>query len=286
METLATMTETNADQIEYWGGIAGEKWVWGQDMLDKMLAPFGRAAMDAAGVAMGERVVDVGCGCGATTLELADRVSLLGSVLGIDVSGPMLRRASELAGSAGTTNVSFAMADASTYRFEPETADLVFSRFGVMFFRNPVEAFANMRRALRPEGRLAFVCWRALERNTWVKVPRDAVLKHVPAPEPAAPDEPGPFAFADAERVTGILREAGFRGIVMEPHEVKVRNQGSLDEIVTFVTELGPSSRLLADVEGVAREAAIAELRNALRSHHDGEAIHMDAATWIVTAKP
>jgi len=286
METLATMTETNADQIEYWGGIAGEKWVWGQDMLDKMLAPFGRAAMDAAGVAMGERVVDVGCGCGATTLELADRVSLLGSVLGIDVSGPMLRRASELAGSAGTTNVSFAMADASTYRFEPETADLVFSRFGVMFFRNPVEAFANMRRALRPEGRLAFVCWRALERNTWVKVPRDAVLKHVPAPEPAAPDEPGPFAFADAERVTGILREAGFRGIVMEPHEVKVRNQGSLDEIVTFVTELGPSSRLLADVEGAAREAAIAELRNALRSHHDGEAIHMDAATWIVTAKP
>jgi len=286
METLATMTETNADQIEYWGGIAGEKWVWGQDMLDKMLAPFGRAAMDAAGVAMGERVVDVGCGCGATTLELADRVSLLGSVLGIDVSGPMLRRASELAGSAGTTNVSFAMADASTYRFEPETADLVFSRFGVMFFRNPVEAFANMRRALRPEGRLAFVCWRALERNSWVKVPRDAVLKHVPAPEPAAPDEPGPFAFADAERVTGILREAGFRGIVMEPHEVKVRNQGSLDEIVTFVTELGPSSRLLADVEGAAREAAIAELRNALRSHHDGEAIHMDAATWIVTAKP
>jgi hypothetical protein len=143
-----------------------------------------------------------------------------------------------------------------------------------------------MRRALRPEGRLAFVCWRALERNTWVKVPRDAVLKHVPAPEPAAPDEPGPFAFADAERVTGILREAGFRGVVMEPHEVKVRNQGSLDEIVTFVTELGPSSRLLADVEGTVREAAVAELRNALRSHHDGEAIHLDAATWIVTARP
>ena len=286
METLATMTETNADQIEYWGGTAGEKWVWGQTMLDEMLAPFGRAAMDAAGVALGERVVDVGCGCGATTLELADRVSLLGSVLGVDVSGPMLRRAGELAGSAGASNVSFAMADASTYRFEPETADLVFSRFGVMFFRNPVEAFANMRRALRPEGRLAFVCWRALERNSWVKVPRDAVLKHVPAPEPAAPDEPGPFAFADAERVTGILREAGFRGIVMEPHEFKVRNQGSLDEIVTFVTELGPSSRLLADVEGAAREAAIAEIRNALRSHHDGEAVHLDAATWIVTAKP
>jgi SAM-dependent methyltransferase len=210
----------------------------------------------------------------------------LGSVLGVDVSGPMLRRAGERAGQTAATNLGFALADASTYPFEAEAADLVFSRFGVMFFRNPVEAFANLRRALKPNGRLGFVCWRALDRNSWVHVPRTAALKHLPAPEPAAPDEPGPFAFADADRVTGILRAAGFHGIVMEPHELKMRNQGSLDEAVEFVTELGPTSRLLAAAEGRLRDAAIAEIREALRSHHDGDALHLDAATWIVTARP
>jgi SAM-dependent methyltransferase len=285
-KTTIEMTDVNADQIEYWSGKAGEKWVDGQQKLDEMLEPFGNAAMDAAQVGLGERVIDVGCGCGATSLELGRRVSLLGSVMGIDISGLMLNRAGERAAQESAANLTFAMADASTYRFERESADLVFSRFGVMFFRNPVEAFANLRAALKPTGRLAFVCWRSLDRNAWVKVPRDAALKHVPAPAPAAPDEPGPFAFADSDRVTGILRDAGFRGIVMEPHEIKVHNEGSLDEVVRHVTELGPTSRLLAEVEDDVRKTAIAEIREALRSHHDGEAIHMDAATWIVTAKP
>jgi len=284
MDTIAT-SEANADQIEYWSGPVGEHWVHGQEKLDQMLAPFGQAAMDAAGVTMGERVIDVGCGCGGTSLELSERVSLLGTVLGVDISAPMLRRAGERAGQLGATNVTFAMADASTYQFEPAAADVVFSRFGVMFFRNPVEAFENLRRALRPDGRLAFVCWRSMDRNAWFKVPRDAVLKHLPAPEPAAPDEPGPFAFADSERVTGILRDAGFRGIVMERHDIKLRNQGTLDEVVDFMTEIGPSARLLADAGGELRAAAIAEMRDALRSHHDGESVHLDAATWIVTAR-
>jgi SAM-dependent methyltransferase len=278
--------DANADQIEYWSGATGEKWAAGQEKLDEMLAPYGHAVMEAVGVGLGEHVIDVGCGCGATSLALGERVSLLGSVLGVDVSGPMLRRAGERAGQTGAANLRFAMADASTYPFEPAAADLVFSRFGVMFFRNPVEAFTNLRKALRPEGRLGFVCWRSLDRNSWVSVPRAAALKHLPPPEPAAPDEPGPFAFADADRVTAILRDAGFHGIVMEPHDIKVRNRGSLDDVVEFVTEMGPTSRLLADAEGEARAAAIAEIRDALRSHHDGEALHLDAATWIVTARP
>ncbi len=286
MNQQVMSADANADQIEYWGGEAGDKWADGQEQLDEMLAPFGLAVMDVVDVSMGERVIDVGCGCGGTSLALGERVSLLGSVFGVDVSGPMLHRAGERAAEAGVTNVGFAMADASTYPFEPGSADLVFSRFGVMFFRNPVEAFTNLRGALRPEGRLGFVCWRALERNAWVHVPRDAALKHLPAPEPVAPDEPGPFAFADPDRVNGILRDAGFGGIVMERHDIKLRNKGTLDEVVEFVATLGPTSRLLADAEGDARDAAIAEVREALRSHHDGEALHIEAATWIVTAKP
>lgn len=278
--------EANADQIEYWGGTAGERWAKGQEKLDAMLEPFGHAVMDAVNVGLGERVIDIGCGCGATSLQLGERVSLLGQVLGVDISGPMLRRAGERASQAAATNVGFAMADASTYQFEPGAADLIFSRFGVMFFRNPVDAFANLRHALRPEGRLAFVCWRALDRNPWVRVPRDAVLKHLPAPEPAAPHEPGPFAFADSERVNTILREAGFRGIVMETHQIKVRVDGSLNDAVKDIVEYGPTSRLLEEAEPKARAAAIAEIREALKSHHDGETLHMDAATWIVTAKP
>ena len=278
--------DANADQIEFWSGPAGEKWADGQEKLDEMLAPFGLAVMDTVKVGLGERAIDVGCGCGATSLALGERVGLLGSVLGVDVSGPMLRRAGERAGQTGASNLSFAMADASTYAFEPAAADLVFSRFGVMFFRNPDEAFANLRRALRPEGRLGFVCWRALDYNSWVKLPREAALKHLPAPEPVGPDEPGPFAFADADRVTGILRATGFRDIVMEPHDGKVRFGGNLDEVVEFVTELGPTSRLIADAEGEARDAATAEIREALRPHHNGDAVHLDAATWIVTARP
>ena len=286
MDQQVLSSGANADQIEYWGGEAGDKWADGQEKLDDMLEPYGLAVMDAVDVGMGERIIDVGCGCGATSLALSQRVSLLGSVFGVDVSGPMLHRAGERAAEVGATNVGFAMADASTYPFEPAMADLVFSRFGVMFFRNPVEAFANLHGALKPGGRLGFVCWRSLDRNSWIHVPRDAALKHLPAPEPAEPDEPGPFAFADADRVNSILRAAGFSGIVMERYDVKVRNKGTLDEVVEFVTTLGPTSRLLEDAEGEARDAAIAEVREALRSHHDGEAVHLDAATWIVTAKP
>lgn len=286
MDQQVQVADANADQIEYWSGEAGKKWTDGQEHLDAMLAPFGQAAMEVAGIALGERVIDVGCGCGGTTLELAKRVGPMGSVLGVDVSAPMLRHAGERAVTAGTNNLNFAMADASTFGFEREAADVVFSRFGVMFFRNPVEAFANLRAALRPKGRLCFVCWRSLNQNAWVAVPREAALKHLPAPEPMSPDEPGPFAFADAERVTDILREAGFRAVVLERYGIKVRNEGSLDDAVDFVVDMGPTSRLLADTEGDVRDAAIAEIREALRSHHDGEALHMGAATWIVTAKP
>ena len=285
MDQQVTVADVNADQVDYWSGQTGEQWAEGQDKLDAMLAPFGKAAMEVLDLKPGDHVVDVGCGCGDTSFELASRVGPMGSVLGVDVSAPMLQRAGERLADGAFAHLRFALADASAFGFEPEGTDVVFSRFGVMFFRNPVDAFANLKAAMRPDGRVGFVCWRSLDQNTWVSLPREAALKHLPAPEPVNPDEPGPFAFADAEKVTDILREAGFHGIVLERFDTKVRHHGSLDEVTEFVATMGPVSRLLDDVEGDVRERAVDEVRDALASHHDGHVLALGAAAWIVTAK-
>ncbi len=171
-------TGPNAEQIQYWNEQRGRAWVAQQELIEAQLAPLGRHAMDRAAIAAGERVLDVGCGCGQTTLELARRVGPRGSVLGADISSVMLGRARELAGAAGATNVRFEEADAQTHAFPPAGFDVLFSRFGVMFFADPRAAFANLRTALRPGARVAFVCWQALPLNPWMAVPLAAALQH------------------------------------------------------------------------------------------------------------
>ncbi|MFM8411336.1 MAG: class I SAM-dependent methyltransferase, partial [Alphaproteobacteria bacterium] len=152
----------NAEQIDYWNDMAGPKWVALQESLDRQIGPLGAAAMAAADLQPGERVLDVGCGCGATSIELARRVAPGGAVLGVDVSTVMLEAARAAAGRAGAEGLEFANADAQTAPLTPAGFDVVFSRFGVMFFADPTAAFANLRRALRPGGRLAVVCWHAI----------------------------------------------------------------------------------------------------------------------------
>ncbi len=198
----------NAAQVAYWNESAGPTWVAMHDALDHELNDLGLAAMAALAPRENERLVDIGCGCGATTLELARRVGKGGAVLGVDLSAPMLAVARERAAAAGLDQASFLQADAQVYALEP--VDGAFSRFGVMFFADPVAAFANIRKGLRPGGRVAFVCWRQLAENPWMTVPMAAVLPLLPAP-PAAPtpDAPGPFAFADRDRLFGILPRRG-----------------------------------------------------------------------------
>jgi len=192
----------NAEQIKYWNEQAGPKWVALQALLDAQIAPLGRRAMDRAGVLAGAHILDVGCGCGQTTLELARRAGSGGAVTGIDISTVMLDRARQVAQEAGVRNVEFVNADAQTYTFPAAAFDVMFSRFGVMFFIDAVTAFAHLRAALRPEGRVAFVCWRSLFDNPWMLVPMMAAASHVQLPAPPAPDAPGPFAFADPDSVT------------------------------------------------------------------------------------
>ncbi len=278
----------NAQQIDYWNDVTGKRWVEMADVIDAQIAPLGEAAMDRAQLQRGEDVLDIGCGCGQTTLELAARVGAEGSVLGLDISNPMLESARERARQSDLGNVEFQQADAQTREFDTEGFDLLFSRFGVMFFASPVEAFANLLSALRPGGRLVFVAWQALIRNPWMQLPIVAAAKHLPpgAPPPD-PNAPGPFAFADQERVQGILRESGFENIRHESLERDLLIGGgrSLDDSVEFLAQLGPAGAALREASATLRSAVMSEIQNAIRPFQASNGVRMPSATWIMSAE-
>jgi SAM-dependent methyltransferase len=276
----------NAEQVRYWNETAAPKWVEYQTVLDAQLEAIGGLAMDRARLVVGERVLDVGCGCGATTRALAARVGPSGSAHGVDVSAPMLARAAALAREAGLANVRFTNADAQTHRFEPGGADVLYSRFGVMFFADPPAAFRNLRGALRPGGRVSFVCWQPLAENPWLLVPLGAAAQHLQL-TPPAPGAPGPFAFGDAERVRGILAEGGFEGIHFEGvRDTLTVGGGGLEEAVRFLLEgVGPTSAALREADPAVRPRVYTAVREALTPFTTPAGVRMPAAVWIVTAR-
>jgi len=208
-----------------------------------------------------------------------------GHVLGVDISAPMLARARQVT-PAGLP-VEFVQADATVYPFEPASFDLLVSRFGVMFFADPVLAFANMRRALRPSGRLAFACWREPRENPWMMAPLQAVYQHVPKLPQQGPDDPGPFAFASEARVHRILGEAGFSGIAMEPCNLTldVAIGRGLDAAVEAVLEIGPAHRALEGHPAEVRDAAKNSIRETLAPFVNGNMVTLGGSIWIVTAR-
>jgi SAM-dependent methyltransferase len=274
-------TGPNAGQITYWNESAGPMWVAQQAALDAQIRPFGLKAMEALAPTQGERLIDVGCGCGDTTLELARRVGSAGAVLGADVSAPMLGLARQRAAEAGLSQASFVQADAQTHAFAP--ADGVFSRFGVMFFADPDAAFANLRRALRPGGRLAFVCWRSLAENPWVAVPMAAVSSVAPAPAtPPAPGAPGPFSLGSRDRLQGVLTAAGFADISLAEFDHRM-SMGDLDAAVEAGLSRGPASAMAREHPEL-RDRFAAAVRGAMAPHLTGDGVLLDSAAWIVRA--
>jgi SAM-dependent methyltransferase len=275
------MTQSNADQIAYWNGDVGKRWAAQQTRLDTMLAPISDAILTTANAKPGERVLDVGCGCGDTSIKLAKHGA---HVTGIDVSAPMLALAKRRAQETNAA-VTFTEADAAAQKFDTHGFDLLFSRFGVMFFANPDEAFANMRKALKPGGRTAFVCWRDWRENEWVRVPIMAVRPHVPPQPQLGPEDPGPFAFADPARVRRILANGGFDVITLKPFDTKVEIGATLDDAVGYLQEFGPISRALTDASPAQKEQAAKALREALAPFAKTSPITLGAAVWLVTAK-
>jgi SAM-dependent methyltransferase len=281
----STDQQHNADQLAYWNGPAGQRWAERQQAQDILLGPVADILIDRARPAAGERIIDVGCGSGATTIAFAQKVGTSGHVMGIDISGPMLARAR--ASAPKDLPVEFVLADATVYPFDPASFDLLASRFGVMFFADPVLSFANMRRALRPSGRLAFACWREPRENPWMMAPLQAVYKHAPKLPPQGPEDPGPFAFASEERVHRVLGAAGFTNIAMEacPLSLDVAIGRGLDAAVQGALEIGPAHRALDGQPPDVVAAATNSIREALVPFAKGDTVVLPGSIWIVTAK-
>ena len=279
-----TTHDQNADQLAYGNGPAGQRWAERQQAQDILLGPVADILIDRARPTAGERVIDVGCGSGATTIAFAQKVGASGHAMGIDISEPMLARAR--ASAPKDLPVDFVLADATVYPFDPASFDLLASRFGVMFFADPVLSFANMRRALRPSGRLAFACWREPRENPWMIAPLQAVYKHAPRLPPQGLEDPGPFAFASEVRVHRILGEAGFKAIEMEPCPLAldIATGRGLDAAVQSALEIGPTHRALEGQPAEIRTAAIQSLREALAPLAKGDTVVLPGSIWIVTA--
>lgn len=269
-------------QREYWAGQVGNEWAMQAARLDIMLQPMTAAAMERAAFQSGERVLDIGCGAGATSLEIARRVAP-GAVTGVDISPPLLSVARERAAQSGLA-ASFVEADAGAATFD-QPFDAAFSRFGVMFFEDPTRAFTHIRTTLRANGRLTFICWRPLLENGWATAPIAAVMPMLKTPlMPPDPDAPGPFAFSNPQKVERILGEAGWRGVSITrwDGDILIGGGGTLEEAADFLLTIGPGARAIAEQnldQAEARRRVVEQLSS--RGAHD---VRLPAACWIVSA--
>ncbi len=274
----------NADQAQYWNSAPGQKWAAHQAQLDTLMASVRDALIRRCAAAPGARVLDVGCGTGDTTLALADHVGARGEVIGVDISDPLLAIARQRAN--GRAGLGFIRTDAQTHAFDPGRFDLVASRFGVMFFADPVAAFANLARALRPGGRMVFAAWDAVRENPWMSASKAAAVARLGPVAPDPPGAPGPFAFADAARVLGILSDAGLADPAVATEDLFLQVLGTPDDAAALATTLGPVPRIIAERDGTeADRLAIAEATAAaFRTYAVSGAVRVPARVHFFSA--
>jgi SAM-dependent methyltransferase len=277
VSNVANEWQTNA-----WDGDEGAHWAAHADHYDQGMSRYDDRMLAAAAIGANDAVLDIGCGCGQTSLEAA-RAAEAGSVLGVDLSHAMLAVAIERARAAGLTHARFERADAQVHPFVPESFDVAISRCGVMFFDDPVAAFSNIRRALRPGGRVAFVAWQGLSENEWIAALRGALAagRDLPSPPPGAP---GPFGLADPDHVHTVFESAGFADANLEDAREPWRGGADADDAFAFLTQTGMARGLLEDLDAAGREQALEALHRTLVAHDTGSGVTFRSAAWIVTA--
>lgn len=278
---MKSRAELAADQAAFWNGPGGASWLASYDRIQQSIAGFGDAVLAAAAAQPGEKVLDVGCGTGTTTAALARAIGANGHVLGVDISEPLIAaaRAQHIA------NARFELGDAATFAFEHAAFDLVFSRFGVMFFAEPVPAFENLRRALKPSGRLTFVCWRTPQENPWGLVPMQAAAPHLPPFERPGPEDPGQYAFGDRARVERILAQSGFVRPTFEQIDRPVMMGKDIPAVLENLSTFGMLSRLFAEAAPTAVEKARRAIAEVLKPHATPQGVVLGGACWLVTAR-
>jgi SAM-dependent methyltransferase len=281
------MTPTpNTEQFKSWNGDSGHRWVATADRRDAVLAPIADLLLGTTAIQPGEAVLDIGCGCGATSLAAAAATGPYGAVVGLDLSEPMLDVASRRALAAGLPQVRFSQGDAQVHLLE-QTFDVAISRFGTMFFDDPVAAFTNLASHLRAGGRLCIATWQPLVANQWLTVPGAVLLRYGTLPDGAdGPGPPGMFAQADPATIRSVLSAAGFDGIESAPHTVPLRLGATIDDAVDHLADSGPGRAVLETVRENDRAAALAAVAQVLADHHaDDTGVTLDAAVWITTAQ-
>jgi SAM-dependent methyltransferase len=273
----------NPDQAALWNGPAGQTWVELQSLLDEMLAPFGRLLIDEGLTASMRRVLDVGCGAGSTSLAVARRVGAGGRCIGVDISATLLELARKRAREEGIDNATFLHADAQTHPFEPNSFDAVISRFGVMFFDDPVTAFTNIRHGAQSGAMLTFIAWRSPAENPFMTAAARAAAPFLPALPTPDPNAPGQFGFADADRVRGILQTSGWSNIDIRASDVP--SSVTQQDLRTYITRMGPVGLALKDVDEETRAKATAAVHGAFDSFIEEGVARFTAACWLVRAR-
>ena len=276
----------NEGMAEFWNGKGGENWISREARLEASLKLFGQRAMAAAAITRGQRILDIGFGCGDTSIELAETVGPTGHVHGVDISATMVAAAEKQAKKAACDNVSFECADAQTHTLTGACYDRIFSRFGVMFFDDPVGAFKNMHGALKPGGCLAFISWAPRDSNAWVGLPLQVVAQHLSLPPAPSIDDPGPFSLSEPSRITTLLGAAGFSHIAVESVKIPFVLGADIDEALSFLMHLAPSGGAInnAEADTPTRQRIGADMATMLQSHCSEEGVSMKAEALLVTA--
>ena len=276
--------DKDSESQKFWNEEGGQQWVNNIDTVESFIQPLSEILMAAVSPSAGEHVLDVGCGGGLTSINIAQQVGSSGVVKGVDVSEPILQVA--LDRGKNLNNLSFELCDAASTDLGADVFDVITSRFGVMFFDDPVMAFSNLHKALKGSGRLVFLCWRKLEENPWMARTAKAAFEIVPPPAdsvPADPTAPGPFSLGDDEHLKSVLHAAGFREIQLKAVDEKLK-MGNLDDALGFLLKMGPAAEVLKNAGEEKAQSIIEAIREVLGEYDSPDGVVSPAAAWIVSA--